>query len=260
MTFNRLVSVDLWRNRARRQTDRISRIISQCSETISNEFNFKNARTAQKRDPFGSQKNSFASPLTVIDVGGCHGQFAREAISCFPLAEIYSFEPIPECFAELQLLAKQHEQIHPMGIALSDRSGFEEFNVSEFRDSSSFQPMRPEHLEAWPHTINKERILVEKAKLDDLINPQSLRSPIFVKIDVQGHEMFVIRGGRNVISHSHRVMIECNFVSLYEGQPSFDEIYREIKDMGFLFDGMINQLHHPVTGELMSSDLIFYKL
>jgi FkbM family methyltransferase len=259
MKLNKLSSFDTWKNRALREIDRMRRIISQCSEILRKEFNPEIDSEVQSRDPFCSQRSRFPTPQTVIDIGGSHGQFAREVIKSFPSADVYTFEPIPECFAELQALAAKYTQIYPRKIALSDSPGFQEFNVSAFNDSSSFQPMRPEHTEAWPHTNYEHTILVEKARLDDLIDLNSIQSPIFVKIDVQGHEMFVIRGGNKVIAQSHRVMIECNYVHLYDGQPTFGEIYLVMKEMGFLFDGMISPLHHPTTGELMSGDLVFYK-
>ncbi|MFM8395777.1 MAG: FkbM family methyltransferase, partial [Acidobacteriota bacterium] len=210
-------------------------------------------------DPFGSYPNRFATPMTVIDIGGSHGQFVSEALRAFPAAKIYSFEPLPECFEELQQIARQHPALHPRQLALSDAAGFDDFNVSSFSDSSSFQRMLPKHLEAWPHTATKECIRVEKARLDDQFDPVELARPIFIKIDVQGHELQVIRGGRQVLAASQRVMIECNFANLYDGQPGFDELHREMRELGFLLDCLISPLRHPVTGELMSSDLIYFR-
>lgn len=259
MKLKSLLSYSSWNGRIRGEVGRVRRITSKFIDIIRIEFNLKADQTTFAKDPFCSQRNHLAIPQSVIDVGGSHGQFAREIIKYFPNANIYSFEPIPECFTELQILAEQYPQIHPSNIALSDCSGKQVFYVSSFNDSSSFQKIRTEHTDAWPHTIIKHKIIAVKERLDDFINLSSLQPPIFVKIDVQGHEMFVIEGGRKIISQSQRVMIECNFVNLYEGQPTFDQLYQAMRDMGFMFDGMISPLHHPRSGELMSADLIFYK-
>lgn len=210
-------------------------------------------------DPYSSQANSLPVPRTVIDVGGSHGQFAREILWHFPGAEIYSFEPIPECFSQLQQLARENPKLRVFQLALSDQSGVQSFNISGFNDSSSFQPMRPAHLEAWPHTAYEQTIEVKKATLDEIFSGLSLDRPVFIKLDVQGHEMSVLRGGRKTISACQRVMLECNFADLYEGQPTFDQIYREMKSMGFLLDSLISPLRHPRTGEILSTDLIFFK-
>src|SRR5258706_5222726 len=72
-------------------------------------------------DPFSSSTElQHPRPNTVLDIGGSHGQFAREIFRAFPHAIIYSIEPIPECFEENSRLAAVHNNIHPIQLALSD--------------------------------------------------------------------------------------------------------------------------------------------
>ena len=172
---------------------------------------------------------------------------------------MYSFEPIPECFAELRTLAETHSNLHPIQLALSDHEGEEEIHLSKFRDSSSFQKMLPAHTEAWPHTVIEANQAVRVSQLDDAVRPFRLKAPLLAKLDVQGHELQVIRGGRATLSQCQRVIVECNFARLYEGQPSFSELYDALRALGFLFDGLVGELRHPRTLELMSADLVFFK-
>jgi FkbM family methyltransferase len=210
-------------------------------------------------DPFGSPELPRVGPKTVLDIGGSHGQFAREAFRYFPEAPIYSFEPIPECYEELLALREQIPNLQPMNVALSDHDGEQELWLSGFRDSSSLQQMLPAHVEAWPHTAVEARITVQLARLDSIAPTLTLKQPIFAKMDVQGHELAVIKGGRETLSRCQRVMLECDFAPLYQGQPTFDEIYGEMRSMDFRFDGFIGNLRHPRTLELLSADAIFYK-
>ncbi len=210
-------------------------------------------------DPFSISEFQHPRPRTALDIGGSHGQFAREALRAFPGITVHSFEPIPECFEELQLLAAQHPTLRPIKLALSNRAGTSEFWLSSFRDSSSLNEMLPAHLEAWPHTKIETGITVETARLDDVAPGLNLEGPLFAKIDVQGHEMAVIEGGWKTLSKCERIMLECNFADLYQGQPSFTQLYGAMKDMGFLFDGLISPLRHPRTLEMLSADLIFCK-
>jgi FkbM family methyltransferase len=199
------------------------------------------------------------APNTVIDIGGNNGQFAEEVFRAFPNATVYSFEPIPECFERLQALSQQHPALHPHQLALSAREGEAEFFLSKFRDSSSLQEMLPSHLEAWPHTAIETKITVKVERLDSIASSLKLIPPILAKLDVQGHEMGVIEGGRETLSQCQRVVIECNFAPLYKGQPSFGELYQAMHELGLLFEGFITPLRHPETGELLSADAIFYK-
>ena len=147
----------------------------------------------------------------------------------------------------------------PLNLALGDRDGEAELWLSGFRDSSSLHEMLPAHLAAWPHTEIESKITVQVARLDAVAPTLDLKGPIFAKMDVQGHELAVIRGGRATLSLCERVMLECNFAPLYAGQPSFNQIYDELRSLGFLFDGFISALRHPATLEQLSSDAIFYK-
>jgi FkbM family methyltransferase len=253
--MNRL-TLEYWQTGLKRHLGRWAGVFSRCLAVIREELR---PVAGRPEDPYGSGMVRHPAPQTVIDIGGSHGQFAGEILHRYPGAVIYSFEPLPECFAELEQLAVNHPRLRPFNLALSDAPGQADFNVSAFNDSSSFQPMRDEHLEAWPNTAYARTIRVRKARLDDVLEVASLARPIFVKIDVQGHELAVLAGARKTLAASQRVMLECNFASLYEGQPTFDELYRELKGLGFRLDGMISPLRHPVTGELLSTDLIFYR-
>jgi FkbM family methyltransferase len=210
-------------------------------------------------DPFATSELQHPSPKSVLDIGGSHGQFAREAARYFPGVDIFSFEPIPECYDELLALRGQIPTLHPMKLALSDHVGDEQLWLSGFRDSSSLQKMLPAHLEAWPNTAIEGRITVRVARLDTVAPTLALVDPIFAKLDVQGHELAVIEGGRETLSRCQRVMIECNFAPLYEGQPAFNDLHQAMYSMGFLFDGFIGYLRHPSTLELLSADAIFYR-
>jgi FkbM family methyltransferase len=220
----------------------------------------KNWFSLPSSDPFASSPElQHPPPNTVIDIGGSHGQFAKEILRVFPGAMIYSFEPIPECFAEISQLAAGHNNLHSIQLALSDHEGERDLYVSHFRDSSSLQEMLPTHTEAWPHTEIEKRITVQVAQLDEVASRLDLKPPIFAKLDVQGHELAVLRGGRKTLSCCQRVMIECNFAALYDGQPNFGGLYTAMKDLGFLFEGFLQPLRHPRTLEMLSADLIFYK-
>jgi FkbM family methyltransferase len=218
------------------------------------------ARRLRAADPFASSTElRHPAPRTVIDIGGSHGQFAKEIFRLFPGATVYSFEPIPECYEELLALSQTHPELHAMQLALSDHEGKRDFHVSRFRDSSSFQEMLPAHLEAWPHTGLETRITVEMARLDTVAQGLTLKPPVLAKLDIQGHELAAIEGGRETLSRCQRVMVECNFKPLYEGQPSFTELDEAMRSLGFLLDGFVGFLRHPRTQELLSADVIFYK-
>jgi FkbM family methyltransferase len=210
-------------------------------------------------DPFALSELQHPRPNTVLDIGANNGQFAADVFRAFPGVTVYSFEPITECYERLLLMREQQPTLRPIQLALSDRDGEMDFWLSRFRDSSSIQEMMPTHTEAWPHTEIEAKIRVPIARLDSIASELNLKPPVFAKLDVQGHELAVINGGRETLSLCQRVMLECNFAPLYKGQPSFTQLYDELHSLGFFFDGFISALRHPKTLEQLSSDAVFYK-
>ncbi len=216
-------------------------------------------QVSKPSDPFAVAELQHPRPNTVLDIGANNGQFAEDIFRAFPGVTVYSFEPIPECYVRLLLKREDQPTLQPFQLALSDHDGEIDFWLSRFRDSSSIQEMLPAHTEAWPHTEIESRIRVPVARLDSIASELELEPPVFAKLDVQGHELSVISGGRQTLSSCQRVMLECNFAPLYKGQPSFTQLYGELRSLGFLFEGFISPLRHPQTLELLSADAVFYK-
>lgn len=215
---------------------------------------------AKPVDVFTSTAEIFhPEPRTVLDIGANTGQFAEEAFRAFPGVTIYSFEPISECYEQLVQMSQRQPTLHPIELALSDRDGEAEFWLSHYRGSSSFQKVLPMHLDVWPFTEIEDNVTMRVARLDSMASELDLTPPVFAKLDVQGHELSVINGGRETLSKCQRIMVECNFAPLYEGQPTFDQLYDSLHSLGFLFDGFIGHLRDPRNFELLAADAIFYQ-
>lgn len=82
---------------------------------------------------------------------------------------------------------------------------------------------------------------------------------MLVKIDVQGYEDRVIRGGQRVISRAKVLIVETSFQTLYDGQPLFEDIYDTLLKMGFRYIGALWQLRSPLNGSILQADSIFVK-
>jgi FkbM family methyltransferase len=77
----------------------------------------------------------------------------------------------------------------------------------------------------------KEKRPVTTHRLDDLPEIAALD---MLKIDVQGAEVSVFKGGRERLSRAVAVHTEVCFLSLYKGQPLFGEIDLELRSLGLI--------------------------
>ena len=67
--------------------------------------------------------------------------------------------------------------------------------------------------------LREERI--QTTRLDDIDEIGDLH---FVKMDVQGSELNILKNGLKKLSNCVAVQLEVSFICLYENQPGFGEI------------------------------------
>ena len=88
------------------------------------------------------------------------------------------------------------------------------------------------HLAEYLHVV--EEMAIETVALDDLSEIERFDG---LKIDVQGAELDVLRGGEHKLRAATLVLCEVEFIELYEGQPLFADIDQFLRAQGFM-------LHH----------------
>lgn len=86
---------------------------------------------------------------TVLDVGVNVGRFVEEIRRFLHNARIFSFEPLPSVFAELEHNLSEDDNAFAVGIALSDQNGVATVQESAFTPSSSLLEMTKAHRENW---------------------------------------------------------------------------------------------------------------
>ncbi len=153
---------------------------------------------------------------------------------------IYSFEPLPDCFEQLKATLVSALHFRAYNLALGDRAGTMSFERNEYSPSSSFLKIADLHWQAFPYTRHTDPVTVSLRRLDDLSQELVIKEPLLVKIDVQGYEDRVLRGGEATIRRASVIIVETSFEMLYEGQPLFDDIYRTLVAWGFVYDGALD--------------------
>ncbi len=137
-----------------------------------------------------------------VDVG-CHkGEILEEMLRLSPNGRHFAFEPIPPMFEELQRRFGQRCTI--LSYALADEEGKTTFNF--VRNAPAYSGInRRKYAVAEPDI---EEIEVELKRLDDVI-PSDI--PIgLIKIDVEGAEMGVLRGAKELLNRDRPLVIfEC---------------------------------------------------
>jgi len=199
-------------------------------------------------------------PKTVIDVGANVGQFAVAASRLFDGAHIFSIEPDPTTAEVLRENTKGESGIVISVVALGESVGEAKFFVNRDSQVSSLLQLGDDRVRAFPESTVERELNVQLSTLDALFGDRGLEKPILVKIDVQGFEDRVIRGGQKFLSQVDWILIEVSFAELYQGELDFQGILRLLKENGFEFLRPMNFHTSPLTGEIIEMDALFRRV
>jgi FkbM family methyltransferase len=196
---------------------------------------------------------------TVVDVGANAGQFSS-AIRCFlPEAQIYAFEPLPDCYEALCRRLAKRGRFQAFCTAVGAGNGEVTFWRSEFAKSSSVLPMTELHKEAFPWTKGATELKVPQCRLDDCLDKMQLVRNVLLKIDVQGYELQVLQGAERLLQEVKYALVESSFQNLYQGQGAFHQVYDWMTAQGFDYAGSFEQLLSPVDGTILQADGLFVR-
>ncbi len=196
---------------------------------------------------------------TVLDIGANTGQFTRTMHALLPDATIYAFEPQADTFETLKNNLAVSNKLHAIHTAVGDKVGETTFHQNAFAQSSSVLPLTDLHKEAFPWAVESTEVRVPITTLDAMQGDLDIVPALLIKIDVQGFEDRVLRGGEAVIRRASNVLIETAYESLYEGEATFGSVYDAMLSLGFHFRGNLDQVRNPETGLPLYADALFVR-
>ena len=180
---------------------------------------------------------------TIFDIGAHNGSWAKNIGKYFPNARIYLFKANSAHFPHNPDIADGS-----FNVLLSNEIGVKDFysiggtGDSIYQENSSFyQHIKPTNLPT--NTI------------DNLILQNDLPVPSFVKIDVQGAELDVIKGMKNNLSQIRYLLVELNLLDYNMGAPSASDVISHLKALNF-FPRAIPEVH-VIEGILSQIDVFF---
>src|SRR5262249_10620663 len=194
---------------------------------------------------------------TVFDVGGKDGKKTRGYRKLFTEATIYCCEPTPGPFERLsRWAATQNGRVVAMSLALSSTPG----NATVYWNlghpgGSSLDQRTTESGARESESVRKVDAKVET--LDRLAAKLDLRDESFGKIDVERHDLEVIRGGRELLRRASAVIVEIAIVDAPDGRPTFGEFVQVLGELGYMYRG--NLAHAYVSGVPRNADAVFIK-
>ena len=179
--------------------------------------------------------------LELIDIGS-RGGLLEDFLPVAPFTNAIGFEPdTPEC-DRLNLVAKSNrdgwksERHFP--VALGETEGSIDLHLASQPGCSSTLSPNMELLTELGRDhdfriVNSFSMQVEP--LDAFCQKQQLQDADFLKVDVQGGELAILRGASKMVSEwLLGIRAEVEFAQLYHNQPQFSEMELHLRQHGFI--------------------------
>jgi FkbM family methyltransferase len=153
-----------------------------------------------------------------LDVGANEGQTIALLQRALRNPSIHAFEPSVKTFRSLA--AKPFgSRVAVYNYALGDRESSRELIRYACSDLSSFLPLDDAHENRFRDVPVENRELVQVRTVDSFAAEQGLSAIDLLKIDTQGTDLLVLHGAeRSLQTIVRHVLVELNFVRMYEGQ------------------------------------------
>ena len=169
------------------------------------------------------------NPDLIIDVGACFGQWTENVHPIFPQAAFIMIEPQSTQQHYLQKLTHKLSNTS-LEFALVGDTEKESVDFYQMGTGSSMYPENSDHA--------REKLSLKMETIDCIIK-QKYRMPnnCFIKLDVQGAEIDVLKGAAEVLKKTEFVLLEISTLNYNQRAPQFAEVIIYLKSIGFvLFD------------------------
>lgn len=168
------------------------------------------------------------SSYNIVDIGAQSGLYSLFA-KYLPKSTFYSFEPYIPSFQLLNenILLNNLKNVKTFNIALSDKKATSELNVCKSHNGLHTMGSNPLRFS------DIDKVTVETDTMDNLFYENKL--PVhFIKIDTEGFEYFILKGGINTITEYKPVIqLEWNSTNMKQCNVSEDMLHNLLTNLSY---------------------------
>lgn len=194
-------------------------------------------------------RRSGFSPKYAIDVGAYKGEVTRMIKYAFPETSVLMIEPCPENNLYLQKTCRHYpgcQYINALvGATEKDKVNF--LKVGPY----SCVPMQGSN-------PDNKYIQLPMTTLDNLTASTPFSKPDFLKLDVEGYELEVLKGAQSIMNSVEAILLEISVIPTGE-IPVFYEVAEFMDRLGFRLYDICTFFYQPQDKALWRINTIFIR-
>lgn len=188
-------------------------------------------------------------PATVLDIGAYEGLWTLDLLEVFPKARVLMVEAQKNKEPFLKSLKEKYQHIDYAISLLSSEDG----TIKFFEEN-----------ETASHVVTRvdpaiQYYQLQTQSLDKLLEVKQFPFPDLLKLDVQGHEMEVLKGAENSLKHATICLLEISLINLGDDVPLLAEMIAFMDDKGFQAYDISQFIRRPFDKALYQVDMFFVK-
>ena len=190
-------------------------------------------------------------PQRIVDVGAFQGDWARYAKKAFPRAEILMIEAQDRMRAALEATKDELGGGVDFHIALLGPAPAESVPFYELETGSGVLFEQS--------SVTRNVVQIPMETLDEVVKNFMPGGADFLKLDVQGYELEVLKGGTKVLKSAQAVVMEVSLLPVNRGAPLLHDVTHFMLGAGFVAYDICGLVRRPLDNALWQIDLIFLK-
>lgn len=147
---------------------------------------------AMKTEVKAASKMIHTVKPVIFDLGANIGEWSYLLYQRYPQARIYMFEPQPECQQKIKERKIPGSELIPKAVSATSGRTVELLINADISGVSSLYKRRDSYL----RDCTYDSLDVETVAIDSVIQEYDLSTVDFMKIDVEGHELEVLKGAQ----------------------------------------------------------------
>ena len=180
-------------------------------------------------------------------MGAYEGAWTKAARAVWGSTPVLMIEPQAAKREGLEEICRELADVHFEQVLLAADQGREE----KFYEMETGSSIYPERSNVPRRTTNLTTTTLDR------VAAEVTGKALFLKIDVQGAEIEVLKGGQETLNRSAAIQLEVPFVRYNEGAPNFSELISFMDNAGFSAVEISNST--IMRNVMVQADLIFVK-